>query len=174
MSYGGIWRETGYRFRDGLGVWKVYETLGWDRQQAMLEAAATALKLITDGQIRARRTLGHLLTQTPDAPVFDGDPPRVDHWELAMAEISTVLAARYDRAMARQLTRFFTVGGRSRPAYERAQRLLISSWRSRWWRARPPSRVSSRANDCSMTDRRPASSAPHIQTVLTPRSAEGR
>jgi len=121
-----IWRETGYRFRDGLGVWKVYETLGWDRQQAMLEAAATALKLITDGQIRARRTLGHLLTQTPDVPVFDGDPPRVDHWKLAMAEISTVLeAARYDRAMARQLTRLFTVGGRSRPAYERAQRLLI-------------------------------------------------
>jgi hypothetical protein len=56
-------------------VWKVYEMLGWARQQAMLEAAATALHLITDGQIRPAGTLGHLLTKEPDVLVFDGDPP---------------------------------------------------------------------------------------------------
>lgn len=104
-----IWREAGHHFRDGLGVWKVYEMLGWARQQAMLEAAATALRLITEGQIQAGGTLGHLLTPRPDVPVFHGEPPRVG----------------YDRMIARRLITFFTLGGRSRPDYERAQRLLI-------------------------------------------------
>lgn len=27
-----IWREAGHLFRDGLGQWKPYETLGWPRQ----------------------------------------------------------------------------------------------------------------------------------------------
>jgi hypothetical protein len=73
-----IWRETGHLFRDGLGQWKPYETLGWPRQQAMLEAAAMAPKLITDEQIQARGTLGHLLTVGADVSVFDGEPPLVD------------------------------------------------------------------------------------------------
>jgi hypothetical protein len=123
-----IWRESGYPFRDGLGTWRVYEKLGWARQQAMLEAAATALHLIIDGQIRPAGTLGHLLTDRHDGPVFDGDPPRVDHWKLALDEIRSVLeAARYDPSIARQLVTFLTLGGRSRRDYERAQRLLIDT-----------------------------------------------
>jgi hypothetical protein len=123
-----IWRETGHLFRDGLGQWKPYETLGWPRQQAMLEAAAMAMKLITDGQIQARGTLGHLLTVGPDVPVFDGDPPRVDHWKVAMSEISAMIeSAQHDPAIARQLVAFFSIGGRSRSAYERAQHLLIDA-----------------------------------------------
>jgi hypothetical protein len=123
-----IWHESGYRFRDGLGVWKVYEKLGWARQQAMLEAAATTLHLIIDGLIRPAGTLGHLLTDRYDVPVFDGDPPRVDHWKLALDEMRSVLdAARYDRSIARQLITFLALGGRSRPDYERAARLLTDS-----------------------------------------------
>jgi hypothetical protein len=45
-----------------------------------------------------------------------------------MAEISAVLeSAQHDRAIARQLIAFFTVGGRGRPAYGRAQASSTSS-----------------------------------------------
>jgi len=123
----GIWCEAGYRFRDGLSQWKPYETLGWPRQQAMLEAAAKTLTLIIDGQIQSRGTLGHLLSTEPDhTPVFDGDPPYADHWKLAMDELRAVIeSAQHDPAIARQLIAFLSVGGCRRPAYERAQQLLI-------------------------------------------------
>jgi len=45
-----------------------------------------------------------------------------------MAELSAVIeSAQRDPAIARQLIAFFSVGGRRRPAYERAQQLLIEA-----------------------------------------------
>ena len=81
-----------------------------------------------DGQIRPAGTLGHLLTDRYDVPVFDGDRPRVDHWKLALDEMRAVLdAARYDPSIARQLMTFLALGGRDRRDYERAQRMLTDS-----------------------------------------------
>lgn len=43
-----------------------------------------------------------------------------------MAEISAVIeSVQRDPAIARQLIAFLSVGGRRRPAYERAQHLLV-------------------------------------------------
>jgi hypothetical protein len=47
---------------------------------------------------------------------------------LAMDELTAVLeSAPCDRSIARQLITFFTLGGRSRPEYERAGRLLVDT-----------------------------------------------
>ena len=43
-----IWRATGRPARAGLKVWRPFERLDWPRQEAMLEAAATALHLAED------------------------------------------------------------------------------------------------------------------------------
>jgi hypothetical protein len=50
-----------------------YEALDWDRQVAMLEAAATAMDLAGRGVIYPAGTLGPLLREEPHRPV-DGDP----------------------------------------------------------------------------------------------------
>lgn len=123
-----IWSEAGYPFRDGLGVWKVYETLGWARQQAMLQAAAMALQLIMDGQIQTKGTLGHLLTKGPAVPIFDGDPPQVDHRKILLAKISAALdTVQHDHAIAPQLITLVAAGDRGRPAYDRVQHLLTQA-----------------------------------------------
>jgi hypothetical protein len=57
-----IWNTAGLPPRAGLNVWRPYERLDSERQEAMLEAAACALNLIQTGEIFARGTLGPLLT----------------------------------------------------------------------------------------------------------------
>jgi hypothetical protein len=70
-----IWQATGRPERGGLAVWRPYEHLDWDLQQAMLHAAATALHLAADGQMTARGRLGSALQPPVHQHVYDGDAP---------------------------------------------------------------------------------------------------
>lgn len=55
-----VWNATGRPPRAGLNVWRPYERLAPPQQQAMFEAAATALALAASGEVAARGTLGPL------------------------------------------------------------------------------------------------------------------
>lgn len=70
-----IWYTAGWPPRAGLTMWRPYETLDVTRQEAMLEAAATALHLTRTGKITARGSLGPLLTAQPHQRVYEGDRP---------------------------------------------------------------------------------------------------
>jgi hypothetical protein len=70
-----IWQEVGRPIRAGLNIWRPYEQLDRQRQEALLEAAALALALIEAGEVTASGTLAPLLIQEPDRPVYAGDSP---------------------------------------------------------------------------------------------------
>jgi TniQ len=110
-----VWQATGRRERAGLNVWKPYEQLNWDTQEAMLHAAATALDLADKGLIRARGVFGSALAPKPRHPVYDGDPPPVDLQALAEEVLNE---ARADRAQAHQLLRILTYGSSTLARFE--------------------------------------------------------
>ncbi|MFI6909601.1 TniQ family protein [Nonomuraea sp. NPDC050394] len=70
-----IWREADHQRRTGLKVWRPYEYLRSEVQEAMLEGAAVALQLAATGEITARGSLSHLVGPQRHPPVYDGDPP---------------------------------------------------------------------------------------------------
>jgi hypothetical protein len=70
-----IWDTASLLPRAGISVWRPYETFDIARQEAMLEAAATAMDLVQTGKITARGTLGQLLTIQPHRDVYEGDRP---------------------------------------------------------------------------------------------------
>lgn len=74
-----IWQATGRPRRGGLNLWRPYEQLDWDTQEAMLHAAATAMHLAADAQITVKGTLGPALHPEPHRPVYDGDRPHAHH-----------------------------------------------------------------------------------------------
>jgi hypothetical protein len=134
-----IWREAGYPVRAGLNVWRPYEHLGGERQQAMLEAAATALHLAEAGAIAARGTLGPALAREPHRRVYDGDQPsktevarRVRHaemarsWERANEEFNAAIdAARTDPAAARRILVMFTGFSRTLESFDRERQFVM-------------------------------------------------
>ncbi|WP_246090507.1 hypothetical protein [Nonomuraea deserti] len=56
-----IWDAADLPFRAGLNLWRPYERLGPARQEAMLQAAATAVQLAANGRITPCGTLGSAL-----------------------------------------------------------------------------------------------------------------
>jgi hypothetical protein len=128
-----IWDATGWPPRAGLTVWRPYETLDLPRQEAMLEAAATALHLAETGAITARGTLGQLLIRQPHRPVYDGDQPQpdsavdqVDHWARAREELTAALeSARTDPGTARQLLTMLTFSSRTLAIFNRRRHDLV-------------------------------------------------
>jgi hypothetical protein len=133
-----IWHATGRPVRAGLNVWRPYEQLGWPCQEAMLEAAATALHLAGTGAITARGTLGPLLARKPHRPVYEGDRPAaaevararwhadmVSSWRRAEEELNAMLeAARSDPAVARHVLVMLTVGCRTPESFNRERQYL--------------------------------------------------
>jgi hypothetical protein len=121
-----IWRVTGRPDRAGLNTWCPYEQLGWDVQEAMLYAAATALHLAADGQITPRGRLGSALRPGIGEPVYDGDRPRPDPWQEARAAVDAAIAqARTDRAAARSLLVLFTYNCRTLAGFNGPRDWLI-------------------------------------------------
>ena len=59
-TFAKVWAATGRPPRGGLTVWRPYERLDLPLQQAMLEAAAAALRMAATGEITARGTHGLL------------------------------------------------------------------------------------------------------------------
>jgi len=110
-----IWNTTGQPIRAGLAVWKPYERLDTARQQAMLEAVATAVHLAEAGAITPGSTLGELLTRPRHRSVYDGDvhwwstPGPTDPWSQFWQDAENVVtAARSDPGTARWLLELFT------------------------------------------------------------------
>lgn len=126
-----IWRTVDYPVRAGVrGPWRAYEALPWDAQQAMLEAAATALHLIEAGEIIAYGTLAPLLSPEPDRILADGTPPvarQRDRWREAHEEMDAVIIeACEDAAAARGLLGNLTAWTRSEGRFQRTRNDLIA------------------------------------------------
>lgn len=138
-----IWQQAGHPMRGGMTRWRPYEALPWPRQQAFLEAAATAMHLIDTGQVRAAGALGALFRSEPHHRVVDGPAPAeapidagtatpgnemisenttvveepVDYWKRAMDSMHRmVAAAQNDPTVADQLLAFLTAWNRT-PAH---------------------------------------------------------
>ena len=134
-----IWDATEWSPRAGLNVWRPYEALGAQRQQAMLEAAACALDLIQAGKITTCGALGHLLTSQPHQHVYEGDRPSPAQearatirdtlrrsWEQARHDVEDWFqTARTDPAAARQILGILTHYSRTREAFDRERRFMI-------------------------------------------------
>jgi hypothetical protein len=128
-----IWDTTGRPPRAGLSVWRPYETLGIERQQAMLETAATALNLVRTGKVTARGSLAPLLSVQPHQHVYDGDQPSATElarrarqeamhqsWTQAQQAIEDWFdTARSDPGTARQILGILTHYCRTQEAYDR-------------------------------------------------------
>jgi len=120
-----VWQHTGRPARAGQVRWVPYEELDWDRQQAMIEAAATAMHLVETGVLRARGTLGTVLREEPYRPVRS-EPDPATAWERLMKDFNAAIdAARNDRAAAVRLLHAYTAHCRTPAAYERWRQNLI-------------------------------------------------
>jgi TniQ len=120
-----IWEATGRPPRGGLTVWRPYERLALPLQQAMLEAAATALSLAAAGEITARGTLGRCLAPEPHRTVYGGDRQA---WEekQARAECEAMIdRARDDPVTARRVLEMLTIGCRTIAGFYREHEYLV-------------------------------------------------
>lgn len=124
-----IWQATGRPERVGLNVWGPYEQMGEETREAMLDAAASAVRLAADGAITARGRLGSAL-QPSEHQVYDGDRPSPyrNAWRDAMAAMEEAfLSAGTDRDTARQLLALFTGGCRTLDRFEHERSYLIGT-----------------------------------------------
>ena len=120
-----VWDATGRPARAGLSIWRPYERLGSPHQQAMLEAAATAVALAAAGEVTARGTLGPLLTREPHSDVHEGDRQAWE-WKQAAAEIDAMTGqARTDPEAARGVLVMFTAGCRTAADFYRERQYLV-------------------------------------------------
>jgi hypothetical protein len=124
-----VWEAVGRPERGGLSVWKPYEQLEWEVQEAMLHAAAAAVQLAADGQITARGALGSTLRAAPHRHVYYGDEqssPRPSAWDELMAALEgAVELARTDRDAVRQLLALLTIGCRTLDRFEEERSYLF-------------------------------------------------
>jgi hypothetical protein len=79
-----VWQATGRKYRAGLNIWRPYENLKPDIQEAMLHAAGTALHLAAAGTITAHGRLASVLQPPPDRHVYAGDRPHRGSWTEEM------------------------------------------------------------------------------------------
>jgi hypothetical protein len=124
-----IWREASHHRRAGLNVWRPYEYLRPEVQEALLEAAAVALDLAGTGAITARGSLRHLVTPPRHPPVYDGErplPPRTGHdeaWDAVVQYFAT--RERKVPASPRGVLAAFTQPCQTLEAFDRNRQLLI-------------------------------------------------
>jgi hypothetical protein len=123
-----VWAATGLPERGGLSVWRVYEHLDWDTQEALLHAAATALQLAADGRITACGRLASAIQPPPGQHVYDGDrhAPQATAWQDAVAQAEAAMrAACTDRDTALQLLAWSTIGCRTLARFEAERGHLV-------------------------------------------------
>ena len=121
---------TGRPPRGGLTAWQPYERLGLPLQQAMLEAAAAALRMAAAGEITARGTLACCLAPAPHREVYEGDRAGWEQKqarEREQAELRAMLAlARRDPVTARKVLAWFTIGTRDVHRFYQERRFATS------------------------------------------------
>lgn len=122
-----IWQATGHRERAGLNVWRPYEEMDDGMRDAMLDAAAAAVRLAADGAITARGRLGSALQAPPRGYVYGGDKPPPPHrrpQDFATAVQEALAWACADPGAARQLLGLLTNRCRTLDAFERERAYL--------------------------------------------------
>ncbi|GEL18027.1 hypothetical protein PA7_18640 [Pseudonocardia asaccharolytica DSM 44247 = NBRC 16224] len=124
-----VWQATGRPVRAGLTVWRPYEQLDWPLQEAMLHAAAVALRLAADRRITPRGTLGPAIAEPPHERVYDGDDPR--RRPMAASDFATAInawldTARADPETARHMLRMLTAFDPSPANVAKQRHFLIS------------------------------------------------
>jgi hypothetical protein len=125
-----VWQTAGRPERGGLTIWRPFEQLDWDTQEAMLHAAAVALDLAATGRIIARGRLASALAP-PRLHVYDGDPPAAPDpvataWAEAVAQMEAAIKhAHTDRDTARQLLSLLTFGCRTLDRFEEQRAYLF-------------------------------------------------
>jgi hypothetical protein len=139
-----VWEATGRPPRGGLTAWRPYERLDLPLQQAMLEAAATALRLAAVGEITARGTLACCLAPEPHRDVYEGDRQAWEQRQI-QAKIETMIdRARDDPGTARRLLEMLTVGCRTITGFYRERQYLVG--RGIPWELLPDHRELGRAD----------------------------
>lgn len=96
-----VWQATDRPERAGLKLWQPYEHLNWDTQEVMLRAAATALRLATEGLITARGRLASAIQPPVRQYVYDGDRPSP----------APIWCERHSSTAMRSITRWSRRGG---------------------------------------------------------------
>lgn len=124
-----IWQAAGRPERAGLTVWRPYEHMDRDMQQAMLHAAAVALDLAADRRIIARGRLASAIQPPAALHVYDGDDPR--RRPPSMSDLGPALeawldSARTDPEPARQVLRLLTAFDSSPDNLAKQRHFLIS------------------------------------------------
>jgi hypothetical protein len=120
-----VWAATGRPPRGGLTVWRPYERLDLPLQQAMLEAAAAALRMAATGEITARGTHACCLAPEPHHDVYEGDRQA---WEekQARAECEAMIdRARDYPVTARRVLEMLTIGCRTVAGFYREHQYLV-------------------------------------------------
>jgi hypothetical protein len=129
-----IWAATGLPERGGLGVWRPYELLTPDLQEAMLLAAGTALHLAATDEITAYGRLASAIQPPRAQHVYHGDRPCPHHgghhdaWAEALAQLEAAMtAARTDPDLARQLLAWLTTDCHTLTRYEEQRAYLFGA-----------------------------------------------
>lgn len=123
-TFAKVWAATGLPPRGGLTVWRPYERLDLPLQQAMLEAAAAALRMAATGEITARGTHACCLAPEPHRDVYEGDRQAGEE-KQARAECEAMIdRARDDPVTARRVLEMLTAGCRTAGFYREHQYLV--------------------------------------------------
>lgn len=120
-----IWSRAGVPARGGLAVWRPYEQLAWPIQQAMADAAATAVHLAGTSEITAQGTLGRYLAREPHRDVYEGDRRAWEQKQTAAELDAMISQARTDPDIARQVLAMFTAASRTLAGFYRERQYLI-------------------------------------------------
>lgn len=121
-----VWERSGDPVRAGLGVWRPFESLEVSLQLQVLEAAATAIRMIESGDIVGRGTGAALLLPEPPVPVIDGQMRPVSPWRrVSDATEEAIREARRDPGAARGLMHTVLLGRSDPDAIRQARKLLL-------------------------------------------------
>lgn len=125
-----VWAATGLPVRGGLHSWRPYERMDWETQQAMLLAAATALRMVAEGEIIPRGRLGSALSPGPRQYVYDGDRSGLPRrsWQQALDQVEAAVEdACVDRNTARALLVLITGRCRTLDEFEERRAYLFGA-----------------------------------------------
>lgn len=121
-----VWERCGHPLRAGQSLWRPYETLDTAVQLQMLEAAATAIRLVESGVLTPLGEQARLFCPEPQAgltnglPVKERKPEPINHWQEAIKAINEAIAeARHDPETARSLFALASYGRRDPESLER-------------------------------------------------------
>jgi hypothetical protein len=121
-----IWERSGHPVRAGLDAWRPFESLGAPVQRCILEAVATAIRMIEDGDIVARGTDAAFFLPEPPPPFSDPRPPPVSPWgRVAAAAAAAIDEARRDRQAAHALFSTVLFGRCDADAIRQVRKLLL-------------------------------------------------